>query len=55
MEDILEQDEINNIDSGNECVVDHDIKGECNGEDENLEAESKSPKSSNRSDGKEGF
>ena len=51
----MEAGEINNIDSGNKCVADHDIKEECNGEDENLEAESKSPKSSNRSDGKEGF
>ena len=51
----MEQDEINNIDSVNECVVDHEIKEDCNGEDENLEAESKSSKSSNRSDGKEAF
>ena len=37
VEDILEEDAINNIDSGNECVEDHDIKEECNGKDENLD------------------
>ena len=51
----MEQDETNNIDSGNGCVLDHDITEECNGEDENLEAESKTSKSSNRNDGKERF
>ena len=50
----MEQDEINNIDSGNECVVDQDIKEGCNSEDANLEAETKSSNSLNRYDGKEG-
>ena len=47
----MEEEEVNDIDSGNECVVDNDIKEECNGEDENLEAESKSPKFPKRCEG----
>ena len=54
VEDIVEEDEVKNIDSGNECVVDQDIKEGCNSEDANLEAETKSSKSLNRYDGKEG-
>ena len=52
VEDILEEDEINTIDSGNKCVGDHDIREECNGKDENLEAKSNFSNSSNRYDGK---
>ena len=52
VEDIMEEEEINNIDSGNECLGDHDIKEEYNGKDENIEAESNFSKSSNRYDGK---
>eukprot|EP00090_Calanus_glacialis_P038120 TRINITY_DN6651_c0_g1_i6.p1 TRINITY_DN6651_c0_g1~~TRINITY_DN6651_c0_g1_i6.p1 ORF type:complete len:308 (-),score=106.42 TRINITY_DN6651_c0_g1_i6:134-967(-) len=50
VEDIMEEDEINAIDSGNECVGDHDIKEECIGKDSNLETESNFSKSSNRYD-----
>ena len=52
VEDIIEEDAINTIDSGNECVGDHGIKEESNGKDANLEAESNFCKSSNRYDGK---
>ena len=44
VEDIMEEDEINTIDSGNECDGNDAVSRECNGDDKNDEAENNSTK-----------